>query len=206
VKKLSGVLLMVLSIVLLLLGIILVFGSIASSEMGMFFVALIVLILPGVLLLIMGVKMIDAKKQPQVNPYMRGYNSTPGGPANAAGMNYNGVPNPNQPGPSPHGTMNTGFDPFDARSVNDFVQQQINQANNKNVKTVRARYVITSTTENGDLVNPFPGGTSSVAGGSPKAPVSVECPGCGAVATVPPDQAVKCEFCGAVVPYKEATT
>ncbi|WMT39011.1 hypothetical protein RE628_15935 [Paenibacillus sp. D2_2] len=206
-KKLSGVLLMVLSIVLLLLGIIMVFGSLASSEVALFFISLIVLILPGILLLIASIKMVDAKKQPQMN--MAGYPR--GGPANPGmnrmpnGVPY-GVPNPNQAGPSPQRPVNTGFDPLDARSVNDFVQQQIKQANSQGGRTVTTSYVYTSSTENGNPASAFPRGTSSVTGATPKVPLSVECPGCGAVANVPPDQSVKCEFCGAVVPYKEATT
>lgn len=209
-KKLSGVLLMVLAIGLLLIGIVGFFGGLASSEIAISIVAIVILIVPGILLLVMSVRMVDAKKQSPLNMAGSGYPQ--GRPVNPG--NYNrmpnggpyGIPNSNQPGPSAMGTVNKGFDPLDARSVNDFVQEQLKQASSQGVRTVTTSYVYTSSTENGNPVNAFPGGAASVAGGAQKAPVSVECPGCGAVATVPPDRAVKCDFCGAVVPYKEATT
>ncbi|MCM3040001.1 phage holin family protein [Paenibacillus motobuensis] len=207
-KKLSGVLLMILSIGLLLFGIVGFIGGLASSEVAIGIIAVVILIVPGVLLLVMSIRMVDAKKQLPIN--MAGYPQ--GRPENPG--NYNrmpnggpyGNPNSNQPGSSAQGTVNRGFDPLDARSVNDYVQEQIKQASNQGVRTVTTSYVYTSSTENGNSVNAFPGGASSVAGGAPKVPVSVECPGCGAVATVPPDRSVKCDFCGAVVPYKETTT
>lgn len=207
-KKLSGVLLMILSIGLLLIGIVGFFGGLAASEVAISIFALILLIVPGILLLIMSIRMVDAKKQLPINMagYPQGRSVNPG--------NYNGMPNggpyenpnSNQPGPSAQGTVNRGFDPLDARSVNDYVQEQIKQASNQGVRTVTTSYVYTSSSENSNAVNAFPRDASSVAGGAPKVPVSVECPGCGAVATVPPDRSVKCDFCGAVVPYKEATT
>lgn len=207
-KKLSGVLLMILSIGLLLMGIVGFFGGLAASEVAISIFALILLIVPGILLLIMSIRMVDAKKQLPINMagYPQGRSANPGNYNGIPNGGPYGIPNSNQPGPSAKGTVNRGFDPLDARSVNDYVQEQIKQAGNQGVRTVTTSYVYTSSSENDNAVNAFPGDASSVAGGAPKVPVSVECPGCGAVATVPPDRSVKCDFCGAVVPYKEATT
>jgi len=213
-KKFFAILLMIISIPLLLAFLLGLIGSLIDFEFSGFIGGIFIFLVPGGLLLFASIKMFNSAKRANINPYMAGYMSAPGGSANPSGMNYNGMPNggpygnpnPNQPGPSAQGTVNRGFDPLDARSVNDYVQEQIKQASNQGVRTVTTSYVYTSSTENGNPVNAFPGEASSVAGGAPKVPVSVECPGCGAVATVPPDRSVKCDFCGAVVPYKEATT
>jgi hypothetical protein len=213
VKKFFSVLLMIISIFLLLIFFLGFIGSLIDFEFTGLIFAIIFFLIPGILLLITSIKMLDSSKRSRVDPYSMANTYGSGRPANP-GMDYNrmpngvpyGVPNPNQAGPSPQRTVNTGFDPLDARSVNDFVQQQIKQANTQGSRTVTTSYTYTSSTENGNPVNAFPGGASAVAGAAPKVPVSVECPGCGAVANVPPDRSVKCEFCGAVVPYKVATT
>lgn len=118
-----------------------------------------------------------------------------------------------------------GFNPYDPRSVNNFVN---NQMNNGNVRTVRnpdgsiTRTVVNTTSSasstststshqnlNGDnvnvneVINSFFGNSGFSSGTNvTREPVSIECPGCGSKTTVYPNQQNNCDFCGTLVTEK----
>lgn len=118
-----------------------------------------------------------------------------------------------------------GFNPYDPHSVNNFVN---NQMNNGNVRTVRnpdgsiTRTVVNSTSSssststshqnlNGnnvnvnELVQSFFGNSGFSSGGGmsvSREPISVECSGCGSKTMVYPNQQNNCDFCGNLVTDK----
>ncbi|WP_410768514.1 hypothetical protein [Fontibacillus sp. BL9] len=113
-------------------------------------------------------------------------------------------------GPNPN-----SFDPFDAKSVNDFVQNQLKQGNTNTVKTSNgsiSQMTVTSSSSSNmaadqfnEIFTTFFGEPSGNGKETPaaKEPISLDCPGCGSKTTVHPQTTTTCEFCGTVVPYKE---
>lgn len=94
-----------------------------------------------------------------------------------------------------------GYLRMDARSVNDFVRSLIHERDA--AKRSQVKFSL-DPAELGDLGEAFNllFGQASQKSEPPKGPVSVDCPGCGAKTVVYPNKAVKCEFCGTAMTYK----
>lgn len=94
-----------------------------------------------------------------------------------------------------------GYLRMDARSVNDFVRSVIHERDA--AKRSQVKFSL-DPAELGDLGEAFNllFGQAPQKSEPPKGPVSVDCPGCGAKTVVYPDKAVKCEFCGTGITYK----
>ncbi|WP_334071439.1 MULTISPECIES: hypothetical protein [Paenibacillus] len=94
-----------------------------------------------------------------------------------------------------------GYLRMDARFVNDFVRSLIQERT-----AAKASQVTFSLDpgELGDLGEAFNVlfGQAPQKSEPPKGPISVDCPGCGAKTVVYPEKAVKCEFCGTAITYK----
>ncbi|MEF2964225.1 hypothetical protein V3851_00155 [Paenibacillus sp. M1] len=183
VKLIIGILMAIFASFFLLLGFIFLFDEEGPVLSIIFFLT------PGALLVFGSVKMLQAPKKMAA--------SQPNHP-NQGGPRPNYAPGPNQaPRPRP-GVPPQAFQPYDAKSVNDFVQQQIKQESNKNKINVDINV--------GPIIDTFFGAAGGFANeataAAAKEPVSLDCPGCGAKTAVYPGQTANCEFCGTVVPYK----
>lgn len=194
-KKVIAILMMTFSAFFLLMFLIMTLVLLSEFSLSTFIFLIFILFIPGGLLLVGSIKLLESSKKAAVQRSAQ-----------------------SQSWQSNQSNSDTSFNPFDAASVNDFVQEQLKHGDTKTVMTTNGstQTVFTttsSTTSSSDVdgqqfnevFNSFFGGQDGIAAGAatPKDPVSVDCPGCGSKTTVYPTKSTNCEFCGTLVQYQE---
>ncbi|MDQ0087944.1 ABC-type multidrug transport system fused ATPase/permease subunit [Paenibacillus anaericanus] len=195
-KKVIAILMMMFSAFFLLMFLIMTLVLLSEFSLSTFIFLIFILFIPGGLLLIGSIKLLESSKKAATQ-------------RSAQNLSWQ----------STQSDSGTSFNPFDAASVNDFVQEQLKHGDTKTVKTsngsTQTVFTTTSSTTSSssdvdgqqfnEVFNSFFGGQGGFTAGAvaPKDPVSVDCPGCGSKTTVYPTQSTNCEFCGTVVHYQE---
>lgn len=203
-KKVASILLMVFSSFLLMVFIVMALTLLLSDfHLGSFIIALIIFLFPGVILLVVSIKMFSGGSKSNSDPRLAGMH---GQSATTGGGSFK------QPKPAPSSatddvhTINL-FDP----NPNANSRRRFNVSNGS-VHTTQTTFSTTTTTTSSSNFDPKAinvtftnifGGDNEAKPEEPKGPVTVECSGCGSKTLVQPNQSAKCEFCGTMVTYRQ---